>query len=60
MFCKAIQDYGLKSLISGNIVFDNATLDLYAKHGSLVKAQRLFANMYTKWNFHGRWVMFVV
>jgi pentatricopeptide repeat protein len=44
-FGKAIHAYGLKSLIDGNIVFDNAALDLYAKCRSLLNAQNVFVKM---------------
>ncbi|CAL0300886.1 unnamed protein product [Lupinus luteus] len=45
-FGKAIHGYGLKRMISyGNVIFDNALLDLYAKCGSLVNARKLFVKM---------------
>ncbi|WJX26613.1 hypothetical protein P8452_15513 [Trifolium repens] len=44
-FGKAIHAYGLKSLIDGNIVFDNAALDLYAKCRSLMNARNVFVKM---------------
>ncbi|KAI9083793.1 hypothetical protein K1719_034261 [Acacia pycnantha] len=42
---KAIHAYGLKRMVDNNIVFDNAMLDVYARCGSLVNAEHLFANM---------------
>ncbi|XP_061375562.1 pentatricopeptide repeat-containing protein At1g08070, chloroplastic-like [Gastrolobium bilobum] len=44
-FGKAVHAYGLKSMIDGNVIFDNAVLDLYAKCGSLVNAENLFVKM---------------
>lgn len=45
-FGKAIHAYGFKAIIiDGNVIFDNAMLDLYAKCGSLVNAEHLFVNM---------------
>ncbi|XP_028764348.1 pentatricopeptide repeat-containing protein At1g08070, chloroplastic-like [Neltuma alba] len=42
---KAIHAYGMKGMVDNNIIFDNAMLDLYARCGSLVNAEHLFANM---------------
>ncbi|KAK7261532.1 hypothetical protein RIF29_27846 [Crotalaria pallida] len=45
-FGKAIHGYGLKGLIiDGNVIFDNALLDLYAKCGALANAEKLFVKM---------------
>ncbi|KAK7327890.1 hypothetical protein VNO77_21983 [Canavalia gladiata] len=44
-FGKAIHGYGMKLIVHGNVVFDNAMLDLYAKCVSLKNAEHLFEKM---------------
>ncbi|XP_027361020.1 pentatricopeptide repeat-containing protein At1g08070, chloroplastic-like [Abrus precatorius] len=47
-FGKAIHGYGVKLIVDGNVVFDNAVLDLYAKCGSLKNAEKMFVKMSKK------------
>ena len=42
---KSVHAYGVRLIASGNIVFDNAVLHLYAKCGSLKYAKKLFDKM---------------
>ena len=45
-FGKAIHAYGIKTMIvDGNVIFDNAMLDLYGKCGSLVSAEKVFVKI---------------
>lgn len=45
---KSVHGYGLRLIVDGNVVFDNAVLDLYAKCGAVKNGQNLFDKMSTR------------